>query len=478
LWGEDIEMKRMIASSKLTVAIVMMLIFVLYPLTYVQGASSDGKIPDEIYFLLQMENFLKTNYVGDIDDLELLRGAIKGMVESLNDPYSEYFTPSEFKDFNESISGNYEGIGIVITLKDKYITVVSVFSGSPAEKAGIKAGDRFVEIDGNDITGLSTAEVSKRLQGDKGTKVTIGVVRNGETLRFEVERDIVKINPVESRVLGKGIGYIKINEFNVNTVENLDTSLDNFKESGVQGIVLDLRNNPGGYIDQAIEVAKRFVPQGPIVNLVSKDGKTQTYTSDSEPSPFSLVVLVNGGSASASEILAGAIKDRNAGVLVGERTFGKGMVQRTLSLGALGGIKLTTAYYTTPNGTNINNAGIVPDVVVETDKSNPIKDFIPISSLKTLSYGNIGLEVLGVQQRLKFLNLLNAEPDGVFGPRTLQAVKDLQKQAGLPVTGIVDGDFYVALNDAIIQKLLSREDVQLRKAIDLLLDILERKNAA
>ena len=232
-------MKRMIASSKLTVAIVMMLIFVLYPLTYVQGASSDGKIPDEIYFLLQMENFLKTNYVGDIDDLELLRGAIKGMVESLNDPYSEYFTPSEFKDFNESISGNYEGIGIVITLKDKYITVVSVFSGSPAEKAGIKAGDRFVEIDGNDITGLSTAEVSKRLQGDKGTKVTIGVVRNGETLRFEVERDIVKINPVESRVLGKGIG-IKINEFNVNTVENLDTSLDNFKESGVQGIVLDL----------------------------------------------------------------------------------------------------------------------------------------------------------------------------------------------------------------------------------------------
>ncbi|HQE06227.1 MAG: S41 family peptidase [Tepidanaerobacteraceae bacterium] len=471
-------MKRMIASSKLTVAIVMMLIFVLYPLTYVQGASSDGKIPDEIYFLLQMENFLKTNYVGDIDDLELLRGAIKGMVESLNDPYSEYFTPSEFKDFNESISGNYEGIGIVITLKDKYITVVSVFSGSPAEKAGIKAGDRFVEIDGNDITGLSTAEVSKRLQGDKGTKVTIGVVRNGETLRFEVERDIVKINPVESRVLGKGIGYIKINEFNVNTVENLDTSLDNFKESGVQGIVLDLRNNPGGYIDQAIEVAKRFVPQGPIVNLVSKDGKTQTYTSDSEPSPFSLVVLVNGGSASASEILAGAIKDRNAGVLVGERTFGKGMVQRTLSLGALGGIKLTTAYYTTPNGTNINNAGIVPDVVVETDKSNPIKDFIPISSLKTLSYGNIGLEVLGVQQRLKFLNLLNAEPDGVFGPRTLQAVKDLQKQAGLPVTGIVDGDFYVALNDAIIQKLLSREDVQLRKAIDLLLDILERKNAA
>jgi len=165
-------------------------------------------------------------------------------------------------------------------------------------------------------------------------------------------------------------------------------------------------------------------------------------------------------------------------VLVGEQTFGKGMVQRTLSLGALGGIKLTTAYYTTPNGTNINNTGITPDVVIESDKSNPLKDFITITNPKTLRYGNIGLEVLGVQQRLKFLDLLKAEPDGVFGPRTLQAVKELQKQAGLNVTGVVDSNFYEALNNAILQKLASREDVQLRKAIDILLDMLKSKNAA
>jgi len=471
-------MKQIIAKSKLTVAIVLTIIFALNPVAFVRAMASDGKIPDEIYFLLQMENFLRTNYVGEINDLELLRGAIKGMVESLNDPYSEYYTPDEFKDFNESVSGTYEGIGVVITLRDKYITVVSVFSGSPAERAGIKAGDRFIEIDGRDITGLSTAEVTKRIMGEKGTKVNIVVNRNGETLKFEVERDIVKINPIESKIFGKGIGYIKINQFNENTVENLDKTLDEFKKNGVVGIVLDLRNNPGGYLDQAIEVAKRFVPQGPIVNLVTRDGKTQTFMSDSEPSPFSLVVLVNGGSASASEVLAGAIKDRNVGVLVGEQTFGKGMVQRTLSLGALGGIKLTTAYYTTPNGTNINNTGITPDVVIESDKSNPLKDFITITNPKTLRYGNIGLEVLGVQQRLKFLDLLKAEPDGVFGPRTLQAVKELQKQAGLNVTGVVDSNFYEALNNAILQKLASREDVQLRKAIDILLDMLKSKNAA
>ncbi len=471
-------MKKSFSIYKLCIAIVLVLIFVANPVTYGQAAAATGKIPDEIYFLLQMENFLKTNYVNDIDDLELLRGAIKGMVEALDDPYSEYYTPSEFKEFIESTSGNFGGIGVVITLKDKYITVVSVLSGSPAEKVGIKAGDRIVEIDGSDITGLSTAEVTKRIKGDKGTKVNIGVIRDGETLKFEVERDIIKINPVEYTVLGQGIGYIKINEFNENTVENLDKTLDVFSKNGVLGIVLDLRNNPGGYLDQAVEVAKRFVPRGPIVNIVSKEGRTQSYLSDSDPSPFSLVVLVNGGSASASEILAGAIKDRKAGIIVGERTFGKGMVQRTLSLGSLGGIKLTTAYYTTPNGTNINNTGIEPDVVVETDKSNPIKDFTPFNMEKTLSYGNIGLEVLGVQQRLKFLDLFKAEPDGVFGPRTLEAVKALQRRAGLPVTGVVDSNFYRALNDAISEKLSSQEDIQLRKAIDILKQMLKSRYAA
>jgi len=471
-------MKRNIIRSKLIAVAALMFILVLSLFTYVRAMASDGKMPDEIYFLLQMESFLRANYVGEIDDLELLRGAVKGMVESLNDPYSEYFTPSEFMDYNEYTSGNYEGIGVVITLRDKYITVVSVFSGSPAEKAGIKPGDRFIEIDGNDITGLSTAEVTKRLAGEKGTKVNIVVIRNGETLRFVIERDIVKINPIEFTVLGKGIGYIKINQFNANTVENLDKALDIFKKSGVLGIVLDLRNNPGGYVEQAIEAAKRFVSQGPIVNIVNKDGDTQTFTSDSEPSPFKLVVLVNGGSASAAEILAGAIKDRNVGLLVGERTFGKGMVQRTLSLGSLGGIKLTTAYYTTPNGTNIHNTGITPDIVVETDKSDPLKEFVPITNHKTLNYGNIGLEVLGVQQRLRFLGLFNAEPDGVFGPRTLQAVKELQKQASLSVNGTVDSNFYVALNNAIIQKLASKEDIQLRKAIDVLLDMLKSKSVA
>ena len=351
------------------------------------------------------------------------------MVESLNDPYSEYFTPTEFKEFNESTSGNFGGIGVEIVLKDKYTTVVSIIEGSPAEKAGIRPGDKIIEIDGNNVTGLSSTEVSKRLKGDKGKKVSIGVLREGENQikRFEIERDIIKVNPIESIVLGQGIGYIKIRQFNENTVENLDKTLNIFKESGVVGIVLDLRNNPGGFLDQAIEATARFVPKGPIVNIVSKNGNIQNYDSDLENSPFALVVLVNKGSASASEIFAGAVKDRNAGILVGEKTFGKGLVQRTLSLGALGGIKLTIAHYTTPNGTNINNTGITPDVVIEMDKTNPMSDLVPLNNAKILSYGDIGLDVLGIQQRLQYLDLFKTQPDGVFGPRTEQAVKHYKR---------------------------------------------------
>ncbi|MGI6425101.1 MAG: S41 family peptidase [Tepidanaerobacteraceae bacterium] len=450
--------------------IILMSLFIIGPNILCEAAEIDRKISDEIYFLLQMEEFLQTNYVEEIDNIELLRGAVKGMVESLNDPYSEYFTPAEFKEFNESTSGNFGGIGVEIVLKDKYTTVVSIIEGSPAEKAGIRPGDKIIEIDGNNVTGLSSTEVSKRLKGDKGKKVSIGVLREGENQikRFEIERDIIKVNPIESIVLGQGIGYIKIRQFNENTVENLDKTLNIFKESGVVGIVLDLRNNPGGFLDQAIEATARFVPKGPIVNIVSKNGNIQNYDSDLENSPFALVVLVNKGSASASEIFAGAVKDRNAGILVGEKTFGKGLVQRTLSLGALGGIKLTIAHYTTPNGTNINNTGITPDVVIEMDKTNPMSDLVPLNSTKILSYGDIGLDVLGIQQRLQYLDLFKTQPDGVFGPRTEQAVKTLQTKSGLNSTGIADEKFYKALDQAIYKKLSSAEDIQLRKAIDIL----------
>lgn len=455
------------------IALLLTAILLINPVTYKPLKAADKtsqNISPEINFLIQLDEFLKNNYVNEVKDLDLLKGAVKGMVESLGDPYSEYFSPEDFQNFNESTSGNFSGIGAIITSKDKNIVIVSVLPGTPAENAGLKAGDRIVEVDEKDVSGLSTAEVSNLIKGEKGTKVSLGVIRDSEKqmLKIDIIRDIIKINPIEYKILGQGIGYLRIIEFNENTAENIDKAIAAFKEGGVQGIVMDLRDNPGGLLDQAIEVGRRFVPEGPIVHVVYKDGKVETFSSDSKPSPFKLVVLVNGGSASAAEILSGAIKDRGVGTLVGEKTFGKATVQRTLNLGVLGGIKLTIARYTTPNGTDINKTGITPDIIVKSDKQDILKDIVSLKGDKTLKYGNIGLDVLGIQQRLAIMNLLKATPDGVFGPRTLDAVKALQKEEGLPVTGIVDTAFYNVIDKAVYDYLASREDNQLRKAIDVL----------
>lgn len=466
-------MKKSYILCKATAVVLLAMFITLNPITYSMAFAEDEaleKMSMEARFLMEVKNYIKENYVDDLGDIELIRGAVKGMVDSLEDPYSQYYTPKAFREFHENTSGSFGGIGVVIITRDKYTTVVSVLEGSPSEKVGIKPGDRFVEIDGKDITNLTLNEVSKLIKGNKGTKVEIGVLREGEThiRKFEITRDIVKVNPIDYEILGDGIGYLKIGEFNENTTENLDRALKDFRKSGVTGIVLDLRNNPGGFLDQAIEVATRFVPKGPIVHVVSREGKVQTFKSETSPHPYKLVVLVNGGSASASEILAGAIKDRGVGTLVGEKTFGKATVQKTLDLGIIGGVKLTVASYTTPSGTNINKTGITPDIVVEVDHTDPTKDFIPLSYDKSLKYGDIGLGVKGLQQRLHFVNLFKATPDGVYGPRTVEAVKTLQKKKGLAITGVADKQFLEVLNDEIIDMLSSREDVQLRKAIDIL----------
>ena len=467
--------------KKLNPYLIAMLIglLLLTPCTYCQAENSNNKIPADVNFLMQLKEFLKNNYVDEVSDIDLLRGAIDGMVDSLGDPYSQYFTPKDFQDFNETTSGNFGGIGVVINTKDKQVIVVSVLEGTPADRAGIKAGDKIIEVDGKETGELSLNEVSALIKGEAGTVVNMGILRDGEKqiLKLDLPRETIKINPIEHKILGQGIGYLKIGEFNENTVANLDRALEDFRKGGVLGIVLDLRNNPGGLLDQAVGVSARFVPKGPVVKVVAKDGKDQTFMSNTEPSPFKLVVLVNGGSASAAEIVAGAIKDRGTGIIVGEKTFGKATVQRPLNLGILGGIKLTIARYVTPNGTDINKEGIHPDVVVEYNKAASVNEFAPIKQDKVLKYGNIGIDVLGLQQRLNFIKLLNASPDGVYGPRTKDAVKALQRRKGLAVTGIADKSLYNALDEAVAEYINSQEDVQMRRAIDLLKEEL-RKGAA
>lgn len=467
--------------QKVITVLLLITILSLTPITYGLAADkSTSQVSSDAKFISDLKNFIKNNYVEDVSDLELIRGSIKGMVDALDDPYSEFFTPEAFQEFNETASGNFGGIGVVIIMRDNYVTAVSVLEGSPAERAGIKAGDKFVQIDGEDITNKTITEVSKLLKGEKGTKVEIGVLRNGtrQVLKFDVERETIEINPIEYEILEDNIGYLKISEFNEHTISNLDKALNEFKRNGVKGIVLDLRNNPGGILDQAIRVSTRFVPEGPIVSVVSKKyGKVKTYHSKTRPYPFKLVVLINEGSASAAEIVSGAIKDRNMGTLVGETTFGKATVQRTLNLGQIGGVKLTIGRYTTPNGTDINKTGIKPDVEVKVDHGD-LSNILPLSGEKTLNSGNVGLDVMALQQRLKLLNLYDKEPDGIYDRTTQNAVKELQRKNDVFPTGVANETFYRMLDQSLVELINTRKDAQFKKAIDVLKQKMNMRSVA
>lgn len=343
--------------------LVLVILLTFLPMLPAKAAGQEGSAEAEL--IMSIVDFINDNFAGEVDNVKLIQGAIRGMVESLGDPYSEYLTPEELKEFQTETKGSFGGIGIVITSRDNFATVVSVIDDFPAARAGMMPGDRIVEIDGKDVRNLSISEIASLLRGAVGTKVSVGVQREGKMLNFVMTREIITINPVVFSILEKDIGYIRISEFNENTAVNVKKALDFFEKNNVRGIILDLRNNPGGILQQAVKVAECFVPEGPIVKVVFKSGRTIVYNSESGPLPFKLVVLVNGGSASASEIVAGAIKDRKSGILIGEKTFGKATVQQIVDLGPLGGIKITVGKYVTPGGVDINKSGISPDIEVK-----------------------------------------------------------------------------------------------------------------
>ncbi|MDN5331270.1 MAG: carboxyl-terminal processing protease [Tepidanaerobacteraceae bacterium] len=347
----------------LLVLIILLTLLTFLPVLPAKAALQESSAEAEL--IMSIIDFINKNFAGDVDNVKLIQGAIRGMVESLGDPYSEYLTPEELKEFQTEARGSFGGIGIVITSRDNFATIVSVIDDSPAAKAGMMPGDRIVEIDGKDVRNLSISEIASRLRGEVGSKVSVGIQREDKMLKFVMTREIITINPVVFSILEKGIGYIRISEFNENTAVNVKKALDFFEKNNVQGIILDLRNNPGGILQQAVKVAEYFIPKGPIVKVVFKNGKTIVYNSKSEPLPFKLVVLVNGGSASASEIVAGAIKDRKSGIIMGEKTFGKATVQQIIDFGPFGGIKITVGRYVTPEGVDINKSGISPDIEVK-----------------------------------------------------------------------------------------------------------------
>ncbi|MCC3861638.1 S41 family peptidase [Pseudemcibacter aquimaris] len=314
---------------------------------------------------------IRANYVKDVDDEELIEAAINGMLTSL-DPHSTYLNPKRYEGMRVQTSGEFGGLGIEVTMDRGVILVVSPMDDTPAFRAGIKAGDYITRIDGEQINGLTLNEAVEKMRGKVGTDIDVTIVRKGESdvIEITLTRAIIEVQSVRHRIEDE-VGYIRVSSFTEKTGPGLREAITEIKEElgdNMQGIVLDLRNNPGGLLDQAVAVSSAFLDRGEIVSTRTRnDRNIQRYNSQRGDSidGKSLVVLINGGSASASEIVAGALQDHERAVVVGTQSFGKGSVQTVMPLSTNGAMSLTTAYYFTPSGNSIQNEGITPDVVVE-----------------------------------------------------------------------------------------------------------------
>lgn len=328
--------------------------------------------------LFRAMQIIKARYVEDVPVDTLMTGAIKGMVNSLGDPHSIYMDAKMYKEFMIETEGSFGGVGIVLGAKEKVLTVISPIEGTPGEKAGIKSGDEIVKIDGQDTKGLALDEAVSKIRGPEGTQVTLTIRRGQEVKDYTLTRSNIQIKTVSGKMLPDHIGYIRLSMFNENTGSDLVKKYQELEKEGMKAIVLDLRDNPGGLLDESVKVANKFVPKGPVVSVITRDGRRDTSTSNLEAVKYPCVVLVNGGSASASEIVAGAIQDTGSGTLVGTKTYGKGSVQTLMRLDGGAAIKLTIAKYYTPKDRSINGIGIEPDVKVElpeqTQPGQEVKD--------------------------------------------------------------------------------------------------------
>lgn len=324
-------------------------------------------------------NLVQENYVEEVDSQKAIEGAIKGMLFTL-DPHSSYMKPDDFKELQVETQGSFTGIGIEITMKDNILTVVSPIEGTPAFAKGLKAGDKIVKIGDEQTQDLSLMEAVKRLRGPKGSEVTISIHRKGwaDLKEITLIRDIIPIHSVKSKMLEPGYPYIRIINFQAQTTTDFKKALTDLEKEGkIKGLIIDLRNNPGGLLDQSVKIADIFIDDGVIVSTKGriKEQNSVFYAhSNGGKYKFPLVVLVNEGSASASEIVAGALQDHKKAVIIGAQTFGKGSVQTIIPMDSGAGLRLTTARYYTPSGRSIQATGITPDITVASPAAGDNED--------------------------------------------------------------------------------------------------------
>ena len=317
----------------------------------------------------QVYNLIQSEYIDKVDSAKLVDGATKGLVDALGDQFSGYMNPEDYKLINSDLTGEFNGIGVIIHTDDKSgaITVVGLLNGAPAASAGIQPGDIFTAVDGTDVTGMNQTDLAALVRGQEGTDVKITVKRGDQTMDFTIKRAHITVPNVESKVLADNIGYIKLNQFTATSRADIDAALKTIDVNKRAGLILDLRNNPGGLLNSAIDIGSAFIKSGPVVIEDFGHGNTHTYDATGAYADIKvpIAILVNEGSASAAELLTGALQDDHLATVIGMTTFGKGTVQSWQDLVNGGGIRLTIAKWLTPTGRWIHKIGITPDITVE-----------------------------------------------------------------------------------------------------------------
>ncbi|WJY28239.1 MULTISPECIES: S41 family peptidase [Sporosarcina] len=407
---------------------------------------------------------IKKNYYENIDDNKVLDGAINGMVDSLDDPYSDYLNKEETEHLMENISSSFQGIGAEIQEADGYIKIVSPIKNSPAEKEGLLPNDLITAVDGKSIQGMSSSEAVMLIRGEKGTTVTLTVKRGDKAEPFDVKvtRDDIPIETVYAEMLDGGIAHIRMTTFSEHTYDELLKALDEMEAKGMKGLVLDVRQNPGGVLDGALKISDLFVEEGKTLVQTQERGKKAVLypASGGRKVNVPVALVIDDGSASASEILAGALKESAGIPLVGTKSFGKGTVQSPTDMRDGSNLKITTAKWLTPDGNWIHKKGIEPDVKVDYPTYAMLPFLDPSEELKA---GEVSPNTEPAKEMLKAVGYDPGEINGLFDEKTEAAVKKLQADLQLEETGVLTGDTTIGLMNKLKEK-VENDDPQLLKA--------------
>jgi carboxyl-terminal processing protease len=421
-------MFQKLLSKKVVIAVI--LVFTVATAGILIGRWKIGSVGaeegyEELKVFTEALSLVRKNYVEDVKPKVLIYGAIKGMLSSL-DPHSAFMSPEQYKEMQVDTKGEFGGLGIQIGIKDGMLTVIAPLEDTPAYKAGIKSGDRIIKINNEFTKDMGLHDAVSKMRGAPATSVKITILREGwkETKDFTIVREVIKIKSVKYKVLEDGIGYVKLTQFQEQTSSDLSAAMESLAKENINALILDLRNNPGGLLNSAVDVSSQFLPSGNLVVFIKdKKGDKIEYKSNKHKTDFNLpmIVLVNQGSASASEIVAGALKDWNKAVLIGTQTFGKGSVQSVVPLGDGSALRLTTARYYTPKGTSIQTTGIAPDILVKPELKNGTK-------------GHPAIREKDLEKHLKNEETEDktAEPDEMV-PVEIEEKDDLQLQRAIDI---------------------------------------------